>query len=115
MRKLLVLSVLGAMILTLANCKSTKSAVSEKPKEEKLVPYAPTEANALAHKYDLNDLKKGREIFVASCQQCHRLFPVDKHDYDGWAQTLERMAPKAHLDPNQKDQVLKYLSSWSAN
>lgn len=115
MKKYSIACFLFLLTLGLQNCKSTSKATTEtKPAApSKMEPYLPTEENAKASNHTLEELTKGREIYVSSCQKCHRLYPTNRHDYAGWVTTVTRMTPKAQLNEEQKKLVINYLSSGS--
>lgn len=56
------------------------------------------------------EIAAGKTLFESSCAKCHKLFPVTKHDKEGWAKTLDRMAPKAKITDEQKTLVYNYLT-----
>ena len=108
MRKMFLLSLtLSVLAIALSECKSSKATggASLTP------PYVPTESIATAHAVTMKDLNGGRAVFIAKCDQCHKLPSVDKHDAGGWQVTLSRMAPKAKLTSLESEQLLKYLAS----
>lgn len=55
-------------------------------------------------------IAEGKVMYENNCAKCHKLFPVEKHNKDGWAKTVDRMAPKAHLTDEQKTLVYNYLT-----
>jgi cytochrome c5 len=61
----------------------------------------------------LDDLKGGRRLFVARCASCHELPVPNVKTPDEWASVIDEMAPRAHLTPGDRDQVLRYLSAAS--
>ena len=63
-------------------------------------------------KYTASDqLIQGKNIFENSCNKCHKLPAVTKHDDAGWMKTLSRMAPRAKLTDDQHQLVYDYLIS----
>ncbi|MFN8278150.1 MAG: hypothetical protein U0T84_11760 [Chitinophagales bacterium] len=112
MKKIVVAVTLLGAIIFIPSCKTSKST-TDAPKVDKDAPYEPAQANVAVHQYAMEDLRKGREIFIANCQKCHRLYPANRHDADGWQMTLQRMQPKAGISNEQRDLVLKYLSSYA--
>ncbi len=56
-------------------------------------------------------LTQGKTVFENSCNKCHALPEVTKHDDKGWMNTLSRMAPRAKLTDDQHQMVYDYLIS----
>ena len=56
-------------------------------------------------------LAQGQNIFENSCNKCHKLPEVDKHDDAGWMNTMSKMAPRAKLTDDQHQMVYDYLIS----
>ena len=86
------------MIVFLTQCTTT-SKISE-----------PTADNIRAG-YSLDEVLKGKQLFTAKCEQCHRLYSPSKHDDNGWTATLNRMQPKAKISDDEKSLIFKYLTS----
>jgi len=53
----------------------------------------------------------GQELFEKRCVVCHELPDPGQPPLVGWERQLELMAPLARLEPNQRQEVLSYLSS----
>lgn len=92
---LLAASLIAATIL-LSECKTKKAATTAEPAK-------PTPGMA--------EINAGHDLFDNKCGACHKLPSPRKHDDAGWGETMDRMAPKAHLNETEKVQVLKYLTS----
>ena len=61
----------------------------------------------------VEDLARGRELFVMRCAGCHNLpEPVVKAPEE-WAAIVEEMAPGARLAPGDRDLVTRYLGAAS--
>lgn len=56
-------------------------------------------------------LAQGQTVFENSCNRCHQLPDVEKHDDAGWMKTMSRMAPRAKLTDDQHQMVYDYLIS----
>lgn len=56
------------------------------------------------------EIAAGKTLYENSCARCHKLFPVTKHNKNGWSGTLDRMAPKAKITEEQKTLVYNYLT-----
>ena len=61
----------------------------------------------------LEQLESGRRVFSARCSSCHGLPSPDSKTPDQWANVIDEMAPRAHLSPEDRDAVLRYLSAES--
>ena len=107
-RTLLLIISVGLLAITLSECKSSKTATTVPTKTD---PYMPTDEIAKAHGVALADLSKGRDLFVGSCDKCHKLPNPSKHDIAGWENTMKAMGPKAHLSAGDADMIVKYLAS----
>lgn len=53
----------------------------------------------------------GQALFEKRCIACHQLPDINSPPSEGWAKRLEQMAPLAKLKGQQRDAILKYLSS----
>ncbi|MDD3079840.1 MAG: hypothetical protein PHH37_12165 [Paludibacter sp.] len=58
-----------------------------------------------------NDLQKGKEIYENKCGKCHKLFEPEKYKAKQWTKWVDKMAPKAKLNVEQKKLVYKYLTN----
>jgi cytochrome c5 len=56
------------------------------------------------------EIASGKTLYENNCANCHKLFPKEKHDKEGWAVTVDRMAPKANITDEQKKLVYNYLT-----
>lgn len=61
----------------------------------------------------VDDLERGRSVFVARCAGCHDLPSPAAKPADEWATVVGEMAAGAHLTAPEQDLVLRYLSSAS--
>lgn len=117
MRKIILITVgFGIVGMLLSECKSSKTAtttttVAPAPAPSKANPYMPTDEMAKAHGVALADLNKGRDLFIGSCDKCHKLPSPSKHDMAGWENTMKAMGPKAHLSNSDATMVVQYLAS----
>jgi len=69
----------------------------------------PDAAMAAASGVGLEELTRGRQVYVTSCSGCHRLYRIDEFDRVGWESAVRDMAPKAKLAPAGRDELLGYL------
>ena len=66
-------------------------------------------ARADAPEVTVEDLDRGRAIYVTRCNTCHSLpRPVD-YDAPTWRKWMHSMAPKAKLDEVQAADALRYV------
>jgi mono/diheme cytochrome c family protein len=61
----------------------------------------------------VSTLQGGRSVFVSRCSSCHALPEPNVKTPDEWASVIDEMAPRAHLTPDDRDAVLRYLSAAS--
>lgn len=97
-----------AVACTPKAAKSTAGAPVPGPANE------PGEAQLAAAKtrfpgVTLSELKKGHELYYGPCTNCHGAKGIVNRDEKEWVNILDRMAPKAHLKPDEKEAVWKYV------
>ncbi len=61
----------------------------------------------------VEDLSRGRELFVLRCAGCHNLPAPAAKTPDEWASVVDEMGPGAKLGPSDRELVLRYLSAAS--
>lgn len=91
--------------LTIVSCgKKTVAAVTTpaSAKVEEVKPVAEVTEASIA---------EGKSIYEASCARCHKLFSPAKHTKEDWVGVLDRMAPKAKINEEQKHLVYIYLTN----
>jgi hypothetical protein len=71
--------------------------------------YIPTISNITDPSADINELKKGRLLYVKQCGSCHELYLPQKYTPDDWRWHMDRMQTKAKITEEEKDMILKYL------
>jgi hypothetical protein len=54
-------------------------------------------------------LSAGHDLFLAKCNACHDYPDLVAISEDRWPHTLEKMGNKAHLSPNEREEVLRYV------
>ena len=70
--------------------------------------YVPVEStNYIA----LEDLKKGRELYVNNCASCHQLYLPNKYDAVTWMKNLNEMQDRAKITDEQKILIYHYLEN----
>lgn len=61
----------------------------------------------------LEDLEKGRELYLAKCGACHRLKEPTELTASAWPRAVENMADEAHLGDDERDAIVRYLVTMS--
>lgn len=61
----------------------------------------------------VDDLSRGRELFVLRCAGCHNLPEPASKTPEQWADVVEEMGSRAKLDRGDQELVLRYLSAAS--
>ena len=56
-------------------------------------------------------LAQGQALYESSCGKCHDLKDPSKYTVAEWRPIMERMAPKARLNNEQKTDILTYVIS----
>ena len=59
--------------------------------------------------FSLEDLQKGRKIYMRHCQACHERVPPGKIDPEYWRSILPHMSQRAHLTPQDTQSLQNYL------
>jgi cytochrome c5 len=90
-----------ASIFLLFSCshKTVGTTVETKPS-------APASAPVVASKTSVAD---GEKIYQTSCGRCHDLKNPNEYTVNEWRPIMNRMAPKARLNDDQKNNVLAFL------
>jgi len=73
--------------------------------------YVPSENDATASNVSLQNLQKGRELYVSSCASCHGLVDPLKLTKDKWEKKMVSMQKKAKIDDTKKDLILHYIEA----
>jgi mono/diheme cytochrome c family protein len=60
------------------------------------------------------DLQHGRSVFVTRCSSCHGLPDPSGSTAAEWGPLVDKMADRAHLTPEERNDVVHYLSAVSA-
>lgn len=71
--------------------------------------YKPTLQN-VTPKATLEELAKGRKLYINNCASCHTLYPPERFDTIHWQKAIEKMAPKAKISNEDKALILKYVT-----
>ncbi len=60
-------------------------------------------------KVPVEDLKKGRTLYVNKCAACHHLRLPNKYNEKEWVINLNEMQKKAKISDNEKQLIYDYL------
>jgi hypothetical protein len=76
----------------------------------------PTQEMAGGDESRLADLRAGRELYLAKCGGCHRLYDVESHSGREWKEQVEEMLSrkKVRLTGAEAAQLVLYLTTASA-
>ncbi len=53
-------------------------------------------------------------LYRSRCAACHRLYAPEAHTAGEWRAAVDRMAPRAHLAPDEKATLERYLVAHAA-
>lgn len=59
------------------------------------------------------EFQKGRSLYEARCQECHKLHEPSEFTADGWDAIVEKMKYKASLDKDDEGTLLTYLKAFA--
>ena len=71
--------------------------------------YIPKKENVAANS-NIENLQKGRQIYISKCASCHTLRIPEKHTKAEWPALIEKMQPKAKITDEEKQLILGYLT-----
>lgn len=57
----------------------------------------------------LEDLQRGRSLYVRRCAGCHMLVLPGSHAPEDWPGLVDAMASKGPLGPEERDDVVRFL------
>jgi hypothetical protein len=92
--------VLSAVFLSCSNNNITSTDTSNL--------YIPT-ANDTTLTATLDELTKGRSLYIQNCNKCHQLYSPEKHSSSEWNSIIPQMAPKTSMTSTEIELVSKYL------
>ncbi len=72
----------------------------------------PRDAELLAPRWPgttIEDLERGRALYVRRCSSCHTLVLPEAHPPAKWPGLVDGMAAKARLRPGERDDVVRFL------
>ena len=71
--------------------------------------YIPVTEN-VAKNANIDELAKGRKLYVANCSSCHALYLPEKFTKAEWTKNVDEMAPKAKITDKEKQLILAYVT-----
>jgi mono/diheme cytochrome c family protein len=92
---------LPGCLVILASCETTLTSAPP-------VTTAFVQAGRHAHA-DAETLEAGRKVFLNRCITCHALPEVARYDSKRIPEIVGWMSERAHLTPEQKEALIKYL------
>jgi mono/diheme cytochrome c family protein len=105
--------IIGAAFL-LAFCHTKKKAV-ESPAPA-VVTVAPKSALEIAQKRwpntNSDELAQGKTIYETKCTKCHGEKKIVTRSEKSWLHEIDDMSPKAHLTPEEKEKLTRYILSY---
>jgi mono/diheme cytochrome c family protein len=63
----------------------------------------------------LEDLERGRRLYVRRCSGCHNLVLPGAHPPEDWPKLVDDMTDKARLKPGERDDVLRFLVALASD
>jgi hypothetical protein len=64
-------------------------------------------------KKETTEVTVGKETYKAKCGRCHNLKAPEDYTATRWVKIIDWMAPKAKLEPSEKENVLAYVSFYA--
>ena len=58
---------------------------------------------------------EGRELYISKCNSCHQLFNPNKFTETEWDTILVPMEAKSKLQPEQRDEIYKWILEVKKN
>lgn len=71
--------------------------------------YIPTTEN-VAKNVNMEELQKGRAMYIEKCSSCHALYLPEKYSKKVWEKNVNEMAPKAKITDEEKQLILSYVT-----
>ncbi len=109
-KKLIIIGI----ALAFAFCHSKKKTTAVKPAEKTVV--AARSPLAVAQKRwpgaTDEELAQGKTIFETKCTKCHGAKKIVTRSEKSWLHEIDDMSPKAHLTPEEKEKLTRYILSY---
>jgi cytochrome c5 len=78
----------------------------------------PQDATFLAPRWPgttIEDLDRGRSLYVRRCSGCHNLILPGAHQPEDWPRLVDDMSEKARLRPGERDDVVRFLVALASD
>ena len=59
----------------------------------------------------VDDLTRGRRLYVARCARCHKLYDPGKYSAAEWRSWMDKMSRKAKLKADQEELISRYVDT----
>jgi mono/diheme cytochrome c family protein len=79
---------------------------------------SPSDAARLASRWPgttVEDLERGRRLYVRRCSACHTLVLPAAHPPEKWPRLVDAMAKKARLRPEEREDVVRFLVALASD
>jgi hypothetical protein len=63
----------------------------------------------------LEDLQRGRSLYVRRCSGCHYVYLPRAFPPERWPGLVDEMAVKARLGPGERDDVVRFLAAVASD
>jgi mono/diheme cytochrome c family protein len=63
----------------------------------------------------IEDLERGRRLYVRRCSGCHTLILPSAHAPDDWPVLVDAMAAKARLKAAEREDIVRFLTAVSSD
>jgi hypothetical protein len=102
---LTIVGVTGLLLLVLPACMTTKQMAP--PIETTFIDHAGKSA-------DLEQLRRGRTLYVTNCTKCHTVEPINRYSMRRWHRTMIDMTEESKMTETQEKDVMAYIHSAHA-
>lgn len=105
--------ILFSVAFVLVYCHTKKKATETTT--EKMVVSAKTPIQIAQKRWPnttSEELVEGKTIFEGKCTKCHNAKRIETRSEKNWLHEIDDMSPKAHLTPEEKDKLTKYILSY---
>jgi cytochrome c5 len=103
MKKIIILSLMGSMIIIACHKKAVPEISSRTD-----FPAPPKSAQSTVVENSPEAIAAGKIIFETRCNRCHELKDTNGYTADRWTTILKTMIPRARLNEDQARQVRSY-------
>jgi hypothetical protein len=71
--------------------------------------YFPKEEHSIRSGISVEELLKGRDLYVKSCGSCHNLFIPNRFTKQHWINEMPEMQQKAKIGESEANSILNYI------